>query len=81
MAATKPVGQAHSVLFAVTVTPTFFLFIFGGWIVAPATLISLALVDRSNLLFGLSFGVLPILVMAGLTFAFLFRRQRHEAMA
>ncbi len=70
-----------SVLFAATITPTCFPFIFGDWIVAPATLISLALLDRSNLLFGLLFGVLPILVVAGLIFMCLFRRYRHEAVA
>ena len=70
-----------SVLFAATITPTCFPFIFGDWIVAPATLISLAVVERSNFLFGLLFGVLPILIVAGLFFTFLSRRYRHEAVA
>lgn len=67
-----------SFLLAATTTPTCFPFIFGGWIVAPAAMISLVVVDRSNLLFGLLFGVLPILLVAGLSFWILLRRFRHE---
>ena len=66
-------------LFAATITPTCFPFF--GWTVAPAVLVTAVLCHGSNLVFGLMYGALPILLVAGLSFAALFRRFKHDAVA
>ena len=68
-----------SILFAATIAPTCFPFF--GWTVAPAVLVALVLCHGSNLVFGLLYGVLPILLIASFSFAVLFRRFKHEAVA